>query len=220
MYAIHEASLQSHELYCDDPNRLLLWLGRHQLQLDESEIRNYLVANPILCLSNTEGRDFNDSITIYLETLEAQRDFAQTWTVTIEKKCEEFLFLLPRAQRKKPIVRISETRNTDREPRGNSRRTIQPRLSFACLSWETRFKGIPLGTLGSMRKSNDPKVDASSICISIRRIYERKGRKRVQQREKWRKRIRRNIKLFDPNSSLNEISIRDDEFSRTSNGDV
>ena len=33
MYAIHEASLQSHELYCDDPNRLLLWLGRHQLQL-------------------------------------------------------------------------------------------------------------------------------------------------------------------------------------------
>ena len=29
----HEASLQSHELYCDDPNRLLLRLGRHQLQL-------------------------------------------------------------------------------------------------------------------------------------------------------------------------------------------
>ena len=28
-----DASLQSHELYCDDPNRLLLWLGRHQLQL-------------------------------------------------------------------------------------------------------------------------------------------------------------------------------------------
>ena len=42
MYAIHEASLQSHELYCDDPNRLLLRLGLHQLQ-----IRNYLVANPI-----------------------------------------------------------------------------------------------------------------------------------------------------------------------------
>ena len=33
MYAIHEASPQSHELYCDDPNRLLLRLGRHQLQL-------------------------------------------------------------------------------------------------------------------------------------------------------------------------------------------
>ena len=33
MYAIHEASLQSHELYCDDPNRLLLRLGRRQLQL-------------------------------------------------------------------------------------------------------------------------------------------------------------------------------------------
>ena len=32
MYAIHEAS-QSHELYCDDPNRLLLRLGRHQLQV-------------------------------------------------------------------------------------------------------------------------------------------------------------------------------------------
>ena len=29
MYAIHEASLQSRELYCDDPNRL----DRHQLQL-------------------------------------------------------------------------------------------------------------------------------------------------------------------------------------------
>ncbi|KFM76715.1 hypothetical protein X975_00377, partial [Stegodyphus mimosarum] len=24
MYVIHEASLQSHVLYCDDPNRLLL----------------------------------------------------------------------------------------------------------------------------------------------------------------------------------------------------
>ena len=24
VYAIHEASLQFHELYCDDPNRLLL----------------------------------------------------------------------------------------------------------------------------------------------------------------------------------------------------
>ena len=33
MHVIHEASLQSHELYCDDPNRLLLRLGRHQLQL-------------------------------------------------------------------------------------------------------------------------------------------------------------------------------------------
>ena len=31
--AIHEASLQSHELYCDDPNRLLLRLDRRQLQL-------------------------------------------------------------------------------------------------------------------------------------------------------------------------------------------
>ena len=38
MYVIHEASLQSHELYCDDPNRLLLWLGRHQLQLDDQSV--------------------------------------------------------------------------------------------------------------------------------------------------------------------------------------
>ena len=37
MYVIHEASLQSHELYCDDPNRLLLRLGRHQLQLDDQK---------------------------------------------------------------------------------------------------------------------------------------------------------------------------------------
>ena len=29
----HEASLQSHELYCDDPNGLLLRLSHHQLQL-------------------------------------------------------------------------------------------------------------------------------------------------------------------------------------------
>ena len=34
MYAIHEASLQSHELYCDDPNRL----GRRQLQLDDQSV--------------------------------------------------------------------------------------------------------------------------------------------------------------------------------------
>ena len=33
MYAIHEASLQSRELHCDDPNRLLLRSGRRQLQL-------------------------------------------------------------------------------------------------------------------------------------------------------------------------------------------
>ena len=34
MYAIHEASPQSHELYCDDPNRL----GRRQLQLDDQSV--------------------------------------------------------------------------------------------------------------------------------------------------------------------------------------
>ena len=38
MYAIHEASLQSHELYCDDPIRS---------SSTSIEIRNYLVANPI-----------------------------------------------------------------------------------------------------------------------------------------------------------------------------
>ena len=36
VYAIHEASPQSHELYCDDPESIM------------SEIRNYLVANPII----------------------------------------------------------------------------------------------------------------------------------------------------------------------------
>ena len=39
MYVIHEASLQSHKLYCNDPNRLVI--------ISMSEIRN-LVANPIL----------------------------------------------------------------------------------------------------------------------------------------------------------------------------
>ena len=38
MYVIHEASLQSHLLYCDDPNRLLLWLGRRQLQLNDQSV--------------------------------------------------------------------------------------------------------------------------------------------------------------------------------------
>ena len=38
MYAIHEASLQSHELYCDDPIRS---------SSTSIEIRNYLVANPM-----------------------------------------------------------------------------------------------------------------------------------------------------------------------------
>ena len=38
MYVIYEASLQSHELYCGDPNRLVI--------ISMSEIRNYLVANP------------------------------------------------------------------------------------------------------------------------------------------------------------------------------
>ena len=45
MYVIHEASLQSHELYCDDPNRLLLWLGRHQFQLDDQSVFRLWVKN-------------------------------------------------------------------------------------------------------------------------------------------------------------------------------
>ena len=45
MYVIHEASLQSHKLYCDDPNRLLLWLGRHQLQLDDQSVFRLWVKN-------------------------------------------------------------------------------------------------------------------------------------------------------------------------------
>ena len=45
MYVIHEASLQSHELYCDDSNRLLLWLGRHQLQLDDQSVFRLWVKN-------------------------------------------------------------------------------------------------------------------------------------------------------------------------------
>ena len=45
MYVIHEASLQSHELYCDDPNRLLLWLGHHQLQLDDQSVIRLWVKN-------------------------------------------------------------------------------------------------------------------------------------------------------------------------------
>ena len=45
MYVIHEASLQSHELYCDDSNRLLLWLGRHQLQLYDQSVFRLWVKN-------------------------------------------------------------------------------------------------------------------------------------------------------------------------------
>ena len=45
MYAIHEASPQSHELYCDDPNRLLLRLGRRQLQLDDQSVFHLRVKN-------------------------------------------------------------------------------------------------------------------------------------------------------------------------------
>ena len=41
----HEVSLQSHELYCDDPNRLLLWLGRRQLQLDDQRVFHLWVKN-------------------------------------------------------------------------------------------------------------------------------------------------------------------------------
>ena len=46
MYAIHEASLQSHELYCDDPNRLLLWLDRYQLQLKLNYLLQLLSCQP------------------------------------------------------------------------------------------------------------------------------------------------------------------------------
>ena len=44
MYAIHEASLQSHE-YCDDSNRLLLRLGRRQLRLDDQSVFRLRVKN-------------------------------------------------------------------------------------------------------------------------------------------------------------------------------
>ena len=43
IYAIHEASLQSHELYCDDSIIALI-----KSPSTSTEIRNYLVANPIL----------------------------------------------------------------------------------------------------------------------------------------------------------------------------
>ena len=42
MYAIHEASLQFHELYCDESIIALI-----RLSSTSTEIRNYLVANPI-----------------------------------------------------------------------------------------------------------------------------------------------------------------------------
>ena len=45
VYAIHEASPQSHELYRDDPNRLLLRLGRHQFQLDDQSVFRLRVKN-------------------------------------------------------------------------------------------------------------------------------------------------------------------------------
>ena len=35
MYVIPEASLQSHELYSDDLNRLMLCCARHELKLDD-----------------------------------------------------------------------------------------------------------------------------------------------------------------------------------------
>ena len=48
MYVIHEASLQSHELYCDESIIALI-----RSSSTSTEIRNYLVANPIQmgCLS-------------------------------------------------------------------------------------------------------------------------------------------------------------------------
>ena len=48
MYAIHEASLQFHELYCDESIIALI-----RSSSTSTEIRNYLVANPIQmgCLS-------------------------------------------------------------------------------------------------------------------------------------------------------------------------
>ena len=46
MYVIHEASLRSHELYCDDPNRLLLGLDRHQLQLKLNYLLQLLSCQP------------------------------------------------------------------------------------------------------------------------------------------------------------------------------
>ena len=45
MYAIHEASPQSHESYCDDPNRLLLRLDRRQLQLYNQSVFRLRVKN-------------------------------------------------------------------------------------------------------------------------------------------------------------------------------
>ena len=63
MYVIHEASLQSHELYCDDPNRLLLWLGHHQLQLDDQIVFRLWVKNHQneICQTNFDCRSFKAS---------------------------------------------------------------------------------------------------------------------------------------------------------------
>ena len=72
MYAIREASLQSRELYCDDPNRLLLWLGRRQLQLDDQSVFRLRVKNPQNEIRQT---NFDTAILLRLRRLKTAPNF-------------------------------------------------------------------------------------------------------------------------------------------------
>lgn len=130
---------------------------------------------------------------------------SQTWTVTIERGDPASCSTKEEAAEERKYLK-RETRERDR-PRGYSRRlprTIQPLspilthfspLPCVCREGERndfppRFKGIPLGTLGSIRRRMRPTIRESMrrVCISIRRRRTRRGtsvREQEEKRDYW-----------------------------------